>query len=623
MKDPFRAIAEFTYDWESWISPDGELRWVNGAVERITGYSVAECMTMADYPLSLVHSLDRPAVAAVLLQARLGQPGNHFEFRVLRKDGDIRWAAISWQPITVDGQDVGFRSSVRDIDEHKRMEQELHAAMRRAEEANHAKTHFLANVTHELRTPLQSIIGYGQLMLNSDVPEPVRTYATTVVQQSEQLEHLVSDLLDFSALQAGMLRVRMEPFDVVDVVSRVVQSLQPLASKRGLRLESIIGAHGTIIGDAHRLTQVLTNVISNAIKYTPAGCVCVSTSTSADSELLQICVDDTGPGLPPEVEVFEPFHQGPQPSVHRGGVGLGLALSRQLCARMGGRLEAESSKLGGARLVVTLPLTLTPLSAVAHIEPQEVITVVDRSFAKAYPLSVLVIDDVEPAREFLVAALEALGYSPLAAASADLAFGHAERRLIDAALVDIQMPDVDGWTTARGLRARLGAAPYLVALTAQASADDPVRLSNAGFDTFASKPLKMAGLQRLLMQAFQHKRKGLETAVVFDAERWKEMAAIMTASGESLLDVMRNRVVAALPDVIARIETASQAGQGPALRRAIHDANGLFGLIGASFAQLLATECEGTSDGHDPTPTQLEELTRTALAVVEALETRT
>ncbi len=345
----------------------GKLRWVNGAVERITGYSVDECMAMADYPLALVHASDRPAVAAVLLQARLGQTGNHFEFRVQHKDGGIRWAAISWQPITANGKDLGFRSSVRDIDERKRMEQELQAAMHRAEAANHAKTQFLANVTHELRTPLQSIIGYGQLLLGSDLKEPLRGFASTMLQQSEQLEHLVADLLDFSALQAGMLTIRNEPFTPGEATARVIRSLQPLAAKRGLVLESKGVIRGTMLGDPHRFAQVVTNIVGNAIKYTPTGKVRVTISAARKLGTITVCVDDTGPGLPPGAEVFTPFRQGPQHDANRGGVGLGLALSRQLCLRMGGSLEPQASDLGGARLVVTLPWTIT--SAHQHTAP--------------------------------------------------------------------------------------------------------------------------------------------------------------------------------------------------------------------------------------------------------------
>lgn len=623
MKSPFRAIAEFTYDWESWMSPEGKLLWVNASVERITGYSVQECMQMPDYPLPMVHGPDQPALASVLLQAKQGQTGNHFEFRVAHKDGGVRWAAISWQPISVDGTEVGFRSSVRDIDERKRMEQDLHAAMRRAEQANHAKTQFLANVTHELRTPLQSIIGYGQLLLGSGIQEPLRGYAQTMLQQSEHLEHLVSDLLDFAALQAGMLTVRSEAFEPSAAIARVVLSLQPLAVKHGLVLESEAKVRGMMMGDPHRFAQVLSNLISNAIKYTPSGRVRVTASTARNPPRITICVDDTGPGLPPGA--FEPFRQGPQSPSYRGGVGLGLALSRQLCVRMGGSLEASASELGGARLVVTLPLaSKSSARGVAHFEPSDVRSMLTTSFAQQHPLAVIVIDDVEPAREFLVAALRALGYAPYAADSADEAFKIVERQPVDLALVDIQMPEVDGWTTARGLRARLGDEPYIVALTAQSSADDATLLTTAGFDGFAGKPIKMAALQELLVQASQRRRRLTKTEEsVFDPVRFTELAGITTATGESLLQVMCKRVADALPDVKRRIQAASKGQDRVLLNRAIHEGNGLFGLIGATEARALFDECERQSEQQLLAPHVVKRLLKATDVVLTELATQT
>lgn len=617
MESPFFAIAEFTYDWESWISPEGHLRWVNPAVERITGYSVAECMALADYPLPLVVPADRPAVEDILALARRGETGNHFEFRVQRKDGEVRWAAISWQPITVAGQDVGFRSSVRDIHERKQMEEQLQAAVQRAEEANHQKTQFLANVTHELRTPLQSILGYAQLLMAAKLPEPLHGYVDVLRQQSEHLEHLVSELLDFSALQAGMLPLRVERFEPTRVLEGVLRGLEPLAQSKQLSLSWQLDLPETMCGDPRRVAQVLTNLVGNAIEYTPAGEVRVvarrrlgvsadavtAGSTPSDpgetmneGDAVCVHVDDTGPGLPAGEQLFEPFVQGrhERRTERIGGVGLGLALSRQLCVRMGGSLSAGTSPLGGARLSVVLPRVAPGTSrAVAHFQDVPSPISLEPDFAERHALRILVVDDVDAAREFLAAALRALGYEPSTAASADEAFELVEREPFDTLLVDIQMPEVDGWTTARGLRARLGSAPYLVALTAQSTADDAKRLTEAGFDGYATKPISLAGLQSLLTQAHAHQQKRSTARALFDQRRWDEMARIPAGPGRTLLDQMRVRVAAALPAVLQRIEAALNTPQQPGpLASALHDASGLFGLIGASSAHELAARCE-------------------------------
>lgn len=597
--DPFRAIADFTYDWESWISPTGKLLWVNPAVERLTGYSPSECMEMADYPLPLVYALDRPALKEVLEKASRGHSGNHFEFRVACKQGQVRWAAISWQPITVDGKAVGFRSSVRDIDERKRMEQELQAAVQRAEEANHAKTQFLANITHELRTPLQSIIGYTQLLIAGKLNATMRSYASTVLEQSEHLEHLVSELLDYSALQAGMLSLHNELFNPVEVMGGVMRGMQPLARKKGLTLDADIEVEGQLYGDPRRFSQVLSNLIGNAIRYTHTGGVRLTARVNMSRRMLEIHVDDSGPGLPEGCDVFDPFRQGPRTDGSSGGVGLGLTLSRQLCVRLGGALNGGRSNMGGARLSVELPLTAPGFESASTPVDLERDSFTATPSPVVFPLRILVLDDVRAAREFLVEALRSMGYTPQAAGSADEAFRLIAQEPVDLALVDIQMPEVDGWSAGRGLRARLGSGSYLVALSAQSNANDPVRLRDAGFNAFALKPIKLAGLRALLTQAHQHRNAsqhqtdgGALDAGQFDAERWSELASIVTPSGATLLQTMTTRVAGALPDVVTRIDTALDQKNTAELERALHEANGLLALVGAKNAQLVCDRAE-------------------------------
>jgi PAS domain S-box-containing protein len=592
----FRAIADYTYDWETWVGPAGEVLWVNPAVERITGYTVAECLQMPSYPLELVHEPDRAGVSEVLARARASESGNHFEFRVRRKDGAVVWAAISWQPLfSASGENLGYRSSVRDIHERKLLERKLHEALLQAESASRAKSEFLANVSHELRTPLQSILGYAQLLESAQLPAPLAGHVGTLLEQSELLDRLVSDLLDYSSLQAGVLPLRSEPYDPAHVVESVVRAMAPLATAKGLSLE--LCTSGTLpercAGDPMRISQVLGNLITNAIKFTESGGARVT--LEEDGGGYRVTVEDTGPGMPDDETLFAPFRQAESHSArNKSGVGLGLAISRQLCERMGGSLVNAQSPGGGARFVASFPLAAAGGGADA-IErfgagAADAAEPVSPAFATRHPLSVLVIDDMAPAREFMHAALGALGYDAALAASAAEGYRLVEARSFALVLVDIQMPGVDGWAAARELRARLGAAPFIVALTANALANDAPLLETAGFDGFLQKPLRFRELQALLRRA--HGRASSTPVSEFDAERWSELGAVVLGDGQTLLERMKQRVLAALPDARGRLLAAHAQGEHDELGRALHDVRGLLALIGASRAAAVVGRAE-------------------------------
>src|SRR5688572_16767773 len=590
----FRAIADYTYDWETWVGPRGEVLWVNPAVERITGYSVTECMALPNYPLELVHESDRAGVAGVLARARASESGNHFEFRVLRKDGNIRWAAISWQPlVSARGDNLGYRSSVRDIDERKQLESQLHEALRQAESASRAKSEFLANVSHELRTPLASILGYAQLLGAAELEPPLAGYVSTLIEQGDLLDRLVSDLLDYSSLSAGLLPLRSEPYRPQTVVEAALRAAAPQATQKGLWLRlGQVQAPEQCVGDPARISQVLANLLTNAIKFTEQGGAEVSVTSEGAS--YRVTVDDTGPGMADDETLFLPFRQAEAHAARSaGGVGLGLAISRQLCERMGGSLVSDESPSGGARFVATFPARALGMGSAAlePFEPDAAPAPLSRSFSAQHPLAILVIDDVEPAREFMQAALGALGYEATLAASAEEAFRLADARSFDLVLVDIQMPGVDGWEAARGLRARLGPEPFLVALTANALANDAPLLRTVGFDAFAQKPLRFRELMALLRRAHEQAVRA-ELQSEFDAERWRELAALSVAPGESLLVRMQKLVEGALPEVRRRLIAARGAGAAAELARALHDLHGLLALIGATRAAACVRDAE-------------------------------
>jgi two-component system, sensor histidine kinase len=593
----FRAIAEFTYDWETWVGAEGDVRWVNAAVERITGYSVAECLRLPDYPLDLVYEPDRERVRRVLERASAGESGNHLEFRVRRKDGAVLWAAISFQPLRSSrGANLGYRSSVRDIHERKQLEARLSEALVQAESANRSKSEFLASVSHELRTPLQSILGYAELLDCARLEPTLSGYVTTLLEQGKLLDRLVSDLLDYSSLQAGLLSLRSEPYHPRALLEAMVRALSPLAREKGLELVlGAVHAPEVCVGDPARLSQVLGNLVTNAIKFTERGGIAIA--VDHDGSDVRVTVDDSGPGMPDDDSLFAPFKQA---APGRGGVGLGLAISRQLCERMGGALVAGRSPThGGARFVASFPARVSgdTRERVEHFVPNGKSTRLDPAFASRYPLGVLVVDDMPAARDFMQAALRAAGYDAAIAASAEEGLRLAQARAPDLVLLDIHMPEIDGWSAAKRLRGILGPGPLLVALTANALANDDEQLRAAGFDGFAQKPLHVPELLTLLQRT--HERLGARPlGSELDAARWRELAEL-DLGGESLLDRMLARVLEALPEALARAEAARMTGEYPELARALHDLHGLCSLIGATRAAERLARCEQAAERRD------------------------
>lgn len=608
---PFRALADYTYDWESWLDASGRVRWVNPAITRLTGYSVEEGLAMPDYPLPLVVPEDRPIMQSVLSRAREGHAGNHVEFRVLQKDGQLRWTAISWQPLEDEqGVPLGVRTSVRDIDQHKQLERALEAALHRAEAANLAKVEFLANVSHELRTPLTSILGYTELLRATCHEPKQKRFLSTIATQGQQLDRLVADLLDFSTLGAGSLPLRPANIRPGAVVREVVRALLPRAQSKGLSLDQHIEHCPLVSMDPARLTQVVSNLIDNAIKYTEAGRVTVRCHRHVDSGELAVTVEDTGPGLPTAVDLFQPFRQG---RTAKGGVGLGLAIAARLCRAMGGDLVTCTGEAPGAcfRATFAAPLALGEEDEPVGTKPAPSA----EPLAELFPLRIMVVDDVASAREFLADALRALGYEPTTAASGEEALTRARAQPPDVTFIDLQMPGQDGWSVARALRQFLGPERTLIGASASHLLADSPGLAAAGFDAFLAKPTPLAALRALLARIAT--RQGLDGAIDHDASsqfgstisfelghaRLIELEALQGPDGTSLLRRTLERVESELSTLESRL--GAEPSDLAELRRAVHDLAGVFALVGAREAQTLAGQVEDELLRAEPTDAKL------------------
>ncbi len=357
-----------------------------------------------------------------------------------------------------------------------------------AELRNQAKTDFLADVGHEIRTPMTGVLGMAELLLRTPLDERQRGYAQTVQRSGEHLLRLINDLLDLSRIEAGRLELEPAPCDLEAFVAETVALEQPLAAERSLTL----AAHSdpalprAAVLDAMRVRQVLLNLVSNAIKFTERGGVTLGFGRGADGWLV-VSVADTGPGMS-DAALQRLFARYEQVGRRGGGSGLGLAISKRLVEAMGGYVEVESALGQGTTFRVHLPLVPCAMPAPAtHPDTPTLGSALD----------VLVIDDDEATRAVVAEMLGAAGHRVVSGANGLDALRLVDQRRFDLALLDLDLPGVDGFGLAMIFRLRRAAMP-LVAISARSEGDVEARCREAGFAAFVRKPLTAARLDEAL-----------------------------------------------------------------------------------------------------------------------------
>jgi signal transduction histidine kinase/ActR/RegA family two-component response regulator len=366
-----------------------------------------------------------------------------------------------------------------------RLEQHARAE---AEAANRGKDDFLAVLSHELRTPLQAMLGWLRLMRAGRLDEAAVARALETIERNTRAQtKIIGDLLDVSGILAGKLRVDPRPMDLAAAVDAAVQSVRATAEARTIHLVTDLESRAVIVdGDPDRLDQVLANLLSNALKFTPAGGTIAVRLERGEREAC-LSVADTGIGIAPEMlpHVFDRFRQADSSTTRtHGGLGLGLALVRYLVEAHGGHVGAESAGVGrGATFTVALPLSAGTAGNDAAAEPAPVAALADAR--------VLVVDDDRDTREVLAYALRSFGVAVSVAASASEALALLDREPCHVVVSDLAMPADDGYMLVRRLRQLDGAARYrpAVALTAHAQPEDRRRALEAGFDAYLVKPV--------------------------------------------------------------------------------------------------------------------------------------
>lgn len=367
---------------------------------------------------------------------------------------------------------------------------ELARAEAEARASSRAKSEFLAVMSHEIRTPLNGVLGVAALMERELTQKAMRPYVRTILDSGESLLRLLTDALDMSRAEAGLMSFETTPVHLDRLAADLEALWRPRAQEKGLtlRVACETGDYDWVVGDEMRLKQLFNNLIGNALKFTVAGGVAVHLRTSGRDDLVNIAatVDDSGPGVPEGVadDIFEPFNTG-QAGRAGAGAGLGLAICRQIVGRMDGRLTVARSPQGGARFEIELCLPC----AGPELRRQGMV------MADPTPhdtLHVLVVDDNATNRFVASRVLDLFGCTSDAAENGAEAVEQVQRTRYDLVLMDVKMPVMDGVAATRAIRA-LGESftrVPILALTANADPDDAADYLAAGMDGVARKPIQ-------------------------------------------------------------------------------------------------------------------------------------
>lgn len=513
-EEHFRRLIENGSDLIQLMRPDGVITYTSPSVHRLLGYTPEE--VLGHTATELIHPEDIHAIGAAR-GSILRSPGTtrSAEYRMRHKDGSWRVFEGVARTVSPDTSDEGLVANARDITERKGFEEALRGAMAEAqiareaaERANRAKSEFLSRMSHELRTPLNSVLGFAQVIARKEIPQDQRKAIEHILKAGRHLLNLINEVLDIARIESNRQVLSLEPVQLRLVVSEALSLIHPLAVERGCEIEDCeVDESWYVRADRQRLTQVLLNLLSNALKYNRAGgrvwLTCASVADAAEPRL-QISVSDSGIGIPEDAmeDLFTPFARLGAEQTNVEGTGLGLALSLRLVQAMEGTLNAESVLHEGSTFRIELPLVNSPLQ---DWTPERArMTAREVTGQELEPATLLYVEDNLANLSLIETVLAARPeISVLAALQGQIGLELAAEHRPDVILLDLHLPDMAGAEVLRRLRAdqRTGEIPVII-VSADATADSMRRLLADGATAYLTKPIDvdefLAAIDRLL-----------------------------------------------------------------------------------------------------------------------------
>jgi PAS domain S-box-containing protein len=621
-EERFRGTFENAAVGIAHIDAESRCLRANRKMCELLGYPDAELVgkTVPEltYSDDLAHNL---SLFGALMRGEL--PTFAMEKRFFQEDGSIisTYLTVSLQRDAA-GEPAYAIAMVQDISELKRMEDELRQAKETAEAANRAKDEFLANVSHEIRTPMNAILGMTELALDTPLADDQRGYLRTVMSAADNLLGILNDLLDFAKIEAGRLELDTGNFSLRSALGDALRTLAIRADEKGLELLSRVQPEvpDALVGDASRLRQVLLNLVGNAIKFTEQGEVVVRVEVDGELEHggavgLQFAVTDTGIGIPADRQaaIFRAFEQEDTSTTRKyGGTGLGLTIAARLAGLMGGAVSVESQPGRGSTFTFTTRFGRQEQPSVPAIQParqDEPLEAMHRLTRRADAhapavgwavparepgsgaLSILVAEDNDFNAQLVEQLLVRQGHRIRLASNGREALDLATEVHLDVILLDLHMPELDGFQVVRAIRERervAGGHLPVIALTARSRSEDRERCLAAGMDEFLTKPIRAADLWAAIDRVAPPRPRDDRT----DRGLIDPRVLLAACGGDThILERICGALRARLPDHVSMVEDALGAGDAPRLREAAHRLCGIVAAFSTS-ARAVASDVE-------------------------------
>lgn len=617
-----RTILNNLADGVYILDKEGRVIYMNSAAERLLGFSFEEIKHQLLHDMVHHHKTDGSVlpfeecpVALAVREDRIYQSDDEMFFK---KTGEGFSVSVSCAPLhdnsaaLYEYEIVGSVVCFRDITEQRAIKAELIRAKESAEQALHIKSDFLSTMSHEIRTPMNGVLGMTQLLRDTDLSETQTKYVEAIHNSADSLLCIINDILDFSKIESKKLELEEIDFDLPELVKQTLSLFEELAAKKAIRLNCEIAQNVPkfVRGDPNRLRQILNNLISNAIKFTPEGSVTLSiyldtkrTSSDANQLPLNFAVKDTGIGIDEDTlsRLFQSFSQADSSTTRQyGGTGLGLAISKNLAVLMGGDIYAQSCIDEGSEFCLAIYLSISQklVAKTAH-SAKTVISAELNTLISG--LRILVAEDNRINQEVIKATLNKFNCHVYITANGAEAYDLWRYGEIDVILMDCMMPEVDGYQATQKIRETEKELnlprTHIIALTANAMNGDKEHCLEVGMDDYLTKPFNTQDLQEKLQQLAQsgqiHTKETLPTIENKEQKINQEpLLTLKDMGGDELVDKVLTLFYGNTPTLIAQLKIAVVASEIETVRTLAHNIKSSAANVGATELINLARSVE-------------------------------